>query len=74
MMVLVSRVHNAKREESVLLQYNLYKLESQSYDAIPIVTCNLLASWSGMHSTLSFNDCCSYGFNKQPTDDIVNAP
>ena len=31
-----------KREESVLLQYTLYKRESQSYDAIPIVTYNVL--------------------------------
>ena len=36
------RVHNIKREESVLLQYSLYKCESQSYDAIPIVTFNVL--------------------------------
>ena len=32
------RVHNIKREESALLQYSPYKRESQSYDAIPIVT------------------------------------
>ena len=39
---LISRVHNIKREESVLLQYSLYKRESQSYDAILIVTFNVL--------------------------------
>ena len=39
----ISRVHNNyKREESVLLQYSLYKRESQSYDVIPIVTFNVL--------------------------------
>ena len=46
----------------------LYKQESQSYDAIPIVTFNVLVGQG-----CTFIDCCSYGFNKQPTDDIVNA-
>ena len=68
--LLLPRVHNIKREESVLLQYSLYKPISRSYDAIPIVT--QCVSWSGMHSALSFNNHHSYGFNKQSTDGIVN--
>ena len=31
-----------KREKSVLLQYSLCKRESQSYDAVPIDTFNVL--------------------------------
>ena len=50
------RVHNIKREESVLLQYSLYKYELQSHDAIPI--------YSHFQDVLSisFNDCFSYYF------------
>ena len=40
--MVISRVHNIIGGESILLQYSLYKRESRSYDAIPIVTFNVL--------------------------------
>ena len=44
--MVISRVHNINKEESVLLCNSLYKRVLQSYDAIVIVTIEVLSDYA----------------------------